>query len=309
MTTMTIDKPAEAAAVERVRSQHGLTYQVLDQHDRYKSLERADKRNYVFKLAGEIEAVNLKQLVSVPDLAELAQPYFPKLLDLATLEQTPSADFSADDILYGNCSRDHDPKPPAQGLLLEVAGGLVSLKQVRSVYPQGLNPKDMAWIFRRLMMALGFAHSSGLLHLAINLENIWIQPEQHGLVLVEWEPAIKQGEILSAPINHHRQTVIAPELIEGCQPTTAADIYMAVSCMREIIAEPMPEKLRTFFNGCLFEQPSKRPYDAWEVKEEFDQLLEKLWGARKFRPFAVPQDLKRITPLDPEQIKTKRKEK
>jgi hypothetical protein len=31
-----------------------------------------------------------------------------------------------------------------------------------------------------------------------------------------------------------------------------------------------------------------RPQDAWRLLAEFDELLERLYGPRTFRPFAMP---------------------
>src|SRR5215469_10433222 len=38
--------------------------------------------------------------------------------------------------------------------------GLYSLEEVREAYPKGVDAKDMAWIWRRVLTALGFAHAN-----------------------------------------------------------------------------------------------------------------------------------------------------
>lgn len=49
-----------------------------------------------------------------------------------------------------------------------------------------LHAKDVAWMWRRVLVALGFVHSQGFVHAAIYPEHIMIQPEQHGVVLIDW---------------------------------------------------------------------------------------------------------------------------
>ena len=50
----------------------------------------------------------------------------------------------------------------------------------------GVDPRDAAWMWRRLLVALGFAHRAGVLHGAVLPEHVLIHPGEHGLVLVDW---------------------------------------------------------------------------------------------------------------------------
>jgi len=38
----------------------------------------------------------------------------------------------------------------------------------------------------------------------------------------------------------------------------------------------------------LLASPRRRPQDAWQLLAEFDELLERLYGPRTYRPFAMP---------------------
>ena len=51
--------------------------------------------------------------------------------------------------------------------VLDHPQGMVSLAAVRSAYPDGLDPRDVAWMWRRLLVALGVAHRAGLVHGAV----------------------------------------------------------------------------------------------------------------------------------------------
>src|SRR5690349_1647614 len=51
--------------------------------------------------------------------------------------------------------------------VLSYIDGLYSLKEVKEVYRGGIDPKDMAWIWRRLLIALGFAHTNHVIHGAV----------------------------------------------------------------------------------------------------------------------------------------------
>jgi hypothetical protein len=188
-------------------------------------------------------------------------PYIPKLVDA----------FSYDDAGVG-----------LQTVVLEGRAGWFSLEDVHHAYPYGVDPKDMAWMWRRLLVVLGFAHNNRILHGAVLPKNVWIFPEQHGLMLVNWTCAV-------------HDPALSGEHIVIINITFGADISMSAKCMmwllggdsqKSILPESVPAPLKAFFKGCIL--PAKRaPQDAWKLKEEFDELIESLWGERTFHPFSM----------------------
>jgi hypothetical protein len=58
--------------------------------------------------------------------------------------------------------------------------------------------------------------------------------------------------------------------------------------MTALIGRRMPKPLGAFTRGCQIANPARRPQDAWQLLAELDDLLERLYGPRKFRPFAIP---------------------
>ena len=51
--------------------------------------------------------------------------------------------------------------------VLRAEAGYVSLAEVLRAYPSGLAPADAAWMFNRMLTALGIAHSLGIVHGAV----------------------------------------------------------------------------------------------------------------------------------------------
>ena len=70
--------------------------------------------------------------------------------------------------------------------LIGALGGFRSLAEVRSAFPAGVDPRDAAWMWRRLLVAIGAAHRAGVIHGAVLPEHVLIHPAEHGLVLVDW---------------------------------------------------------------------------------------------------------------------------
>lgn len=193
-----------------------------------------------------------------------AAPYFPRLIDRITH-------------VDAGARRQID-------VLDDLTEGFVSLADVREAYPGGLDPRDWAWMHRRLLRALAAAHTTGWVHTAITAENVLIEPDRHGVVLVGWSFATRTGNRPVATIGSDRDSY-PTEVGETASP--AWDVYMAHRLMLRMLGEQAHERMKAFARGCLQDNPRLRP-DAVDLLDEFDELLDLLYGRRTFRPFAVP---------------------
>ncbi|MFI6516481.1 molecular chaperone DnaJ [Spirillospora sp. NPDC050679] len=221
----------------------------------------------------EREAVALRQLPKDGDGRFL--PYVPRLLETF---------------------RHRDPGTGALRRANAIAAldGFHSLAEVRAAHPAGLDPRDAAWMWRRLLVALGFAHRAGVLHGAVLPEHVLIHPVEHGLVLVDWcysVPGCYAGTDPSGrvPAMVDRYADRYPAEVPARQAASpATDLYMATLCMTDLIGDRAPKQMRAFARGCLLPSQRRRPGDAWRLLAEFDELLERLYGPRRFRPFHMP---------------------
>ncbi len=197
--------------------------------------------------------------------------------------------------------------------VVAAAPGLHSLVEVRQAYPDGVDARDAAWMWRRLLVALGFAHRAGLVHGAVLPGHVLIEPAAHGVVLVDWcysvvrDAAVEAvgdrglgkdlgrgpdvgrgegGERIPAMVASYVDWY-PPEVSEGRQPEPGTDIAMASRCMTWLMGECAPQALRRFAAGCVLPSRRQRPDDAWRLLAELDEHLADLYGPRKFRPFAL----------------------
>jgi hypothetical protein len=169
--------------------------------------------------------------------------------------------------------------------------GFHSLAEVRAAHPGGVDPRDAAWMWRRLLVALGFAHRAGVLHGAVLPEHVLIHPEQHGLVLVDWCYSVTAGHAaggrVPAMVDRYADWY-PPEVPARRAAGPATDIHMATGCMTHLMGDRAPKAMRLFARGCRLPAQNRRPGDAWRLLAELDELLERLYGPRRFRPFAMP---------------------
>ena len=85
----------------------------------------------------------------------------------------------------------------------------------------------------------------------------------------------------------------------ACAPSTpATDLYMAALTMVRLLGGDVgtkalpptcPPRLRAFLRSCLIEAPARRPQHAWDLFDEFQALLKRLFSKPTFRPFMMPE--------------------
>ncbi|MEV7231133.1 serine/threonine protein kinase [Polymorphospora sp. NPDC051019] len=195
-------------------------------------------------------------------------PYVPRLVD--TFQHTDTAD--------GTQRRVN---------VVAAVGNLHSLAEVRRRRPDGLDARDAAWMWRRLLTALGLAHRAGVVHGAVLPEHVLIEPDAHGVVLVDWcYSASDEGERIPALVPAYADWYPV-EVTRRERPGPATDIAMASRCMAHLMGDLAPPALRRFVAGCTLPSPRQRPDDAWRLLDEFDDVLADLYGPRTFRPFTL----------------------
>lgn len=165
-----------------------------------------------------------------------------------------------------------------------------SLAEVRALRPRDIGGRDMAWIFRRVLMALGVAHDMGIVHGAVVPANILIRPEDHRVVLLDWAASVTTNTPLQLMrVGDHEY--YPPEVPRKQPATPATDVYMAASCMHALIEGNMPNiprKLYAYLRSCVHSQPRMRPENGWQTLRELDSILEQVYGPRVFTPFSMP---------------------
>lgn len=175
--------------------------------------------------------------------------------------------------------------------------GFFTLEQVRQRYPTGVDGRHQAWIFKRLLTAIGFAHQTGFVHGAVVPSHVMIHAKNHGLQLIGWGQSVRGSQRIRS-ISTQYKDWYPPEVI-GANKRIAApatDIYLAAKCLVYlaggdpvscIMPDGMPKQIRAFLRSCLMEGQSMRPSDAWELLDQFEELLRGLYGPPKFHELVM----------------------
>lgn len=166
--------------------------------------------------------------------------------------------------------------------------GFIPLTAVKKAYPNGLGGRDIAWIWRRLLVAIGYAQRCGVVHGAITPEHVMVHPIKHGVMLIDWCYSCIEDDQRIPALVPTRDFFYPPEVRDKGKPTTATDIYTASKTMTWLGGTLMPQAMRRFAEGSALVKQGMRPQDAWRLQEEYDGLLAMLYGQRAYRPLKMP---------------------
>lgn len=179
--------------------------------------------------------------------------------------------------------------------------GYITFEAILRAYPSGIDFRDVVWMFKRLLMAIGFAHEKReIVHGAILPPHVMVHPVEHGAKIVDWSYAVlevgaKRNRVRA--MSERYRAFYAPEILNRQSPTAATDIFMAGKCAIALLGgdvrtndlpATVPVEIASFFRSCVEEQPSRRPQNAWDLHVTFDKLLERLVGKPSYRLFVMP---------------------
>ncbi len=168
-------------------------------------------------------------------------------------------------------------------LLYRYDKDMPSLADAIKKYPNGVDERDMVWMFKRLLAAIWTAHSVGVVHSAILPEHILLNLTTHGIWLIDWMHTNKVGT--KPKIDKIGPAKFYPEYAITGDNSTALDIHMAARCMIQIMGGDIgttSKEIRLILRACL-----SGATDARLVHEQLDSTVKKLFGPSVFRPFKV----------------------
>ena len=232
--------------------------------------------------AGEGEFLKLPRNPVNNDLMEREASALRTMADLGDPRFLPYVPRLVESFLHRDATTGADRRVNVIGTV----PGLRSLAEVGAAYPGGVDPRDVAWMWRRLLVAIGFAHRAGLVHGAVLPPHVLIEPGEHGLVLVDWCYSAMSGERIPALVPDFTDRYPA-EVHKRQSPGPGTDIFMATRCMTDLMGPKAPGPLRSFAAGCALSSLDARPDDAWRLLDELDGVLARLYGPRRFRPFRL----------------------
>lgn len=170
----------------------------------------------------------------------------------------------------------------------------LSLAEIIEAFPDGIDFRDAAWMWKRMLYAVGHAHHRGIMHGGITPDHVLVHPVEHGAKILDWTSAVDTGHVKL--VSKKWKDNYPPEVLAKRSASAATDIYMVSACIEELLGlqaakhegSGVPPAICDFLKSCLIPAQGRRPNDAWQLHEDLDELLKALVGKRKYREFKMP---------------------
>lgn len=187
-----------------------------------------------------------------------------------------------------------DGRKRLEGNVLEFMEDFLNLSELKQRVPTGLDPLHVAWIWRRVLWALGGAHEHGLVHGAVLPAHIIIHPRMHGVLLVDWCYSRSSEDNDYGPLKAmvaKYQSWYPPSVFAKKPVSPELDLVMAARTMVYLLGgDPvsmnMPGSVPGHMQRYFIRIVAGRTSSAYELLGQFDGVLQQLgapYFPRKYR--------------------------
>lgn len=170
------------------------------------------------------------------------------------------------------------------------SGFIHSAEEVKTVYPDGIDPRVSVWVFKRLLEILHWTHQSRVVHGAVLPPHILIHPRDHGAMLVGWGTAITNSSTSGSPLP------AVSRVWKGwyANPESfglADDVAFAARSVLWLSGATSLRPGGTFPLGLaeIMEDALQRRYDdAWQLRDVLTARALETLGPPKYSPLNMP---------------------
>lgn len=157
-----------------------------------------------------------------------------------------------------------------------------TLREVIAKHPKGLDGRNFCWVFRRMLVCIGLMHDVGWTHGGPTVDAFHVNPSNHGVVLRGLQYTVPSGEPLKAIAAGFKSDYPA-YVLEKKAVDYRADVHLVARAALRLLGETDITAFRAFLKGCLVSNP---PVPG-VLLTEFDEVMDKIYGERKFVTFAM----------------------
>lgn len=181
------------------------------------------------------------------------------------------------------------------------SGFVHTLHDVLREYPDGVDPRHVVWLWKRVLEILGWVHRNGYVHGAVLPAHLLVHARDHGVLLVGWSAAVAlngESEQALSVLSEKEREYYPADVWDGAPVTPATDIVMSARCMvqlvggnvvRGIVPSSVPDKLRSLLNRWMDPASARTTeVDAWGLRKELDRAANEIYGAPKYCHLAMP---------------------
>lgn len=182
-----------------------------------------------------------------------------------------------------------------RALLFDDIPDLLSVRELISLFPNGMPPADATWVARRIVAQASAAAMAGMVHGALLPDHVLVGVRNHEPRHIGWGHAVPLGGRLSHVLDRYRD-YYAPELFDRAPADTTMDIYSAGQTIRRLLGgdpktkslpKAVPAPLAVIVGRLTEDRPERRYQSGKEALDALSGVARSLWGKR-YRPLAIP---------------------
>lgn len=159
-----------------------------------------------------------------------------------------------------------------------------TIEDILKRYPGGLDGRQIGWIWRRVLVAIGNAHDVGIINGSITPDNVWISPELHGVIIPLWAYSVKKGTPQISAVNSKYKDMYPSRVLRNKELVKGDDIAMSASCMLKLFKHNDEPRILRFLERCVTDARSRNAADWLAL---FTHELGEVYGPPRFATFSM----------------------
>lgn len=151
--------------------------------------------------------------------------------------------------------------------------------------------EHIVWMLERMLSTIGYLHSNNIVHGNIKPENIYINPDVHNIIILDYSLSIEKANEAASKYRIVNDNYTAPEVNANLRVLPNTDIYsigkIAIKLLGgNIHTNGMPIgvdiKVRDFIRKLVNTDAKIRSNDAYELWDEIIAIRNEVYGKGRF---------------------------
>jgi len=175
-------------------------------------------------------------------------------------------------------------------IITEDVPNLQSVTDVMKRFPKGIDPRDAAWIQRRILGQVCTAERLGVVSTAIVPDHILLNEAKHEPLYIGWGHAVQPNTVVSHILPRWKDHY-PPEILKKAPVSAQTDIFMAAKILVKLTNGARHSAFREYLAKSLDPNPQRRYGSGYEALDGLTRAVRAAWGSG-YRPTIEPMPSK-----------------